>query len=588
MKVQETIHKMEVGEGSWVIKVVAGFLLVTLLAVWYDLNEFQNLSQPDAMEAVQLARNLADGQGFTTQCIRPLTLQLVEDHIGVDARLTRVPHPDLVSPPLYPLLLAVWMKMLPFDYEIGPRFWRYQPEMMVALLNQLLLFVAIGVMFRTAKRLFDTPVALLTAACLVLAEVLWRFSVSGLSTCLLLLLSVVLLRLLVAVEQGAREGKRGDGWFAGMAVAIGAVLGLGLLTRYSFGWLVIPVAVYGVWIAGQRRFLVTVLLLVTFAGVAAPWLVRNYQVSGTLFGVPGYAIHQDTPVFPGTRLERSFSPDLSKVESRDYVRKMLANVETIMENDLPRMGGGSWVTAFFLVSLLLRYRSQALHRLRLLLLGCLVVLIVAQALGRTHLSTGDTLVHSENLLVLLLPPVFMFGCALFYVLLEQLEMPIVELRYLVLTAFIGVAASPLWLTLLPPRSYPIVYPPYLPPWIQESSRMMETNELIMSDMPWAVAWYGNRSCVWTTLDTSRSFFNIHDVHKPVSALYLTPLTTNARFLSEILQGPDWEWSRFATEVLMRTNMPAQFPLRHARKKYSPDQVFLCDRPRWQDKARGIP
>ena len=35
------------------------------------------------------------------------------------------------------------------------------------------------------------------------------------------------------------------------------------------------------------------------------------------------------------------------------------------------------------------------------------------------------------------------------------------------------------------------------------------------------------------------------------------------------------------EIVVQTNVPAQFPLQHARGKYSPDQLFLCDRPRWQ-------
>ena len=97
----------------------------------------------------------------------------------------------------------------------------------------------------------------------------------------------------------------------------------------------------------------------------------------------------------------------------------------------------------------------------------------------------------------------------------------------------------------------------------------------------AVAWYGDRDCVWTPPDTSRSFYSIYDEQKTVSGLYLTPLTTDARFLTQILQGPDWEWSRFAADVLLRTNLPSRFPLQHARKRYTPDQLFLSDRPRWQ-------
>jgi hypothetical protein len=160
------------------------------------------------------------------------------------------------------------------------------------------------------------------------------------------------------------------------------------------------------------------------------------------------------------------------------------------------------------------------------------------------------------------------------------------MRYLIIVLYLVATSSQLIVTLLPPRIYPLSYPPYLPPWIQETSALLSSKELMMSDMPWAVAWYGNRNCVWTTLDSGRSFFAVNDEQRPISALYLTPLTIDVRFLSQILQGPDHGWSRFATEVLMQTNVPAQFPLRHARLKYAPDQLFLCDRPRWQEPKKA--
>jgi hypothetical protein len=114
---------------------------------------------------------------------------------------------------------------------------------------------------------------------------------------------------------------------------------------------------------------------------------------------------------------------------------------------------------------------------------------------------------------------------------------------------------------------------------------------MMSDMPWAVGWYGDRDCVWTPLfvgnpnatppDTRESFYSVYDDHMKVSGLYLTPLTTNARFVKEMLQGRDHAWSRFSLGVMVYTNLPSKFPLRDARLKYVPDQLFLSDRPRWQ-------
>lgn len=584
IRIQELIYKLEVGEGTWLVRALVGVLLIVALGVWYDVNEYRNFHTAEAMEAAQLGRNLARGEGFKTQCIRPFSIYLVQAQglkARKDTRLGRMPHPDIINPPVYPLLLAAMMKVLPFKYGIGPRFWQYQPELAIAIFNQLLFLVTIWLTYRIGQRLFDRTVGAVAALVLAGAEVMWRFSVSGLSTNLVMLISTALLGVLVVVEQAAREGRGKAGWFALMGVLTGALIGVGMLTRYAFGWILLPVLGFCLLWVRPRGVLVAFLALVTAMVIVAPWLVRNYTVSGTLFGIPGYAIKMDSLAFPEARLERSLKPDLGRVGFRDYFRKLCGNTRAILQDDLPKLGGGNWAAAFFLTGILLPFHNKWLGRLRLFLVGCLAVMVVVQALGRTHLSADNPIINSENLLVLFTPGVFIFGVAFFFVILEQMNLPVVEFRHLAITLFVLLCSAPLILELLPPRTYPIVYPPYLPPWIQETSNMLRKDELMMSDMPWAVAWYGDRDCVWTPLDTSASFYTIYDEQKAISGLYLTPLTTDARFLTQILQGPDWEWSRFAADVLLRTNLPARFPLQHARKRYTPDQLFLSDRPRWQ-------
>jgi len=73
-------------------------------------------------------------------------------------------HPDLANPPVYPVLLAGLMKVLPFDYTItttkpfwsnAGRFWRFQPDFIIAAFNQLLFLTVITLVFFLARRLFD-------------------------------------------------------------------------------------------------------------------------------------------------------------------------------------------------------------------------------------------------------------------------------------------------------------------------------------------------------------------------------------------------------------------------------------------------
>src|SRR5206468_4186626 len=145
---------------------------------------------------------------------------------------------------------------------------------------------------------------------------------------------------------------------------------------------------------------------------------RNFRVSGMPFGVASFAAVETTSAFPEHRLERSLEPDFKKLELRLLWYKLLGNTRQIIQNELPKLGG-SWVTAYFLVGLLVAFRKPTLSRLRYFLLFCMLILILTQALGRTQLSDDSPEINSENLLVLLSPMVLIFGVSLFFLVLAQ-------------------------------------------------------------------------------------------------------------------------------------------------------------------------
>src|SRR5271154_838894 len=104
------------------------------------------------------------------------------------------------------------------------------------------------------------------------------------------------------------------------------------------------------------------------------------------------------------------------------------------------------------------FRSMGARRGRYFLLMCLGVFIVAQSLGRTQLSEMTPEINSENLLVLLVPLVFVFGASFFFTLLEQMTLPLVQLRYAVIAGFVALCCLPMIFTLTSSRTVPVVYP----------------------------------------------------------------------------------------------------------------------------------
>ena len=593
---QEWIYRLEEGAGARILKVTAALLGFIALAMCYDLRAYKNFSSDEAMENAQLARNVAEGKGFTTQTIRPLSLYLLQKNSAANPKtLLNQPIPDLSNPPVYPALLGGLMKIFPFKFAIPleKRFTTFQPEMWITFFNQVLFFVAAFLLFKLARRLFDNAVAWLTAAIFAGSELFWRFSISGISTLLLVVILLGVVWCLVLMEQRARENPdTGLGQMIFLALTAGALVGLGGLTRYSFCWLILPVIFFLALFLTRSRLAICVAVGAAFLAVMTPWLARNYSASGTLFGTAGYAIFQGTAPFPENQLERSLDPenDLKKLELDDYVEKILVNTREILQNDLPKLGG-SWLTAFFLVGLLIPFRNPALSRLRIFLLGSMALFVFVQALGKTHLSADAPEINSDNLLVIFAPLVFAFGVALFFTLLEQAIASAPELRYAVTGLFWLVACAGFLFVFLPPGIFAMVYPPYYPPIIQESAGWMNEKELMMSDVPGAVAWYGRRQCLWLTAESGedsaknndlktehsfKDFFKINNEWKSIQAFYLTQRTMDSRYLSQMVKA-NQSWGQFVFGCVAQGEVPSRFPLKKSPSGFLPDQLYLSDR-----------
>jgi hypothetical protein len=618
---QTLVHLIEAGPVGRVARILLVVLAALLLALGYNLRAYRNFAAPEAMDQAQLARNLAEGKGFTTLYIRPFSMFLLRRanlerfaSLTPDQRKDTCevwgPHPDISNPPGYPVVLAALMKMKlvpetadatknqPFWWSNGT-FARYAPDFFITMFNQVLLLVVAFMTFFLARRLFDNKVAWLSAILVFCTEQLWRFSVSGLSTMLLLVIFMAFACLLVAfnAEAGVPAGpepgiappatNRGA-WLLWFAAAIGLLLGLGMLTRYSFGVLLLPALGYVVNYGGRWRAPAVLIIMGVFLATVAPWLVRNSHVCGLPFGTAQYTLLENSVFFPAHRLDRSLEPNFTYVTLTPLWWKFFVGLRKIVTTELLQFGN-TWISAFFLAGLMVPFRNPAIARLRRLILLLLVTLVVAQALGRTAVSDDSPELNSENLLILLLPVVMIYGVSFFFTLLEQDHMPLgfPFARIIITTLFGLIVALPMVFVFLPPRTSSVA-PPYSPPAIQSVCAWMREGELVMSDMPWAVAWYGNRQSILPTLEVledQSDFYAINDYIKPIKAMYLTPLSLDARFLSDWARGgTERSWGNLILAALNKEVLPLRFPL--GKSVRMTDQLFLSDWERWLKPERA--
>jgi hypothetical protein len=187
-----------------------------------------------------------------------------------------------------------------------------------------------------------------------------------------------------------------------------------------------------------------------------------------------------------------------------------------------------------------------------------------------------------------------YGVSLFFILLDQMRLPLPQVRYAVLLVFSLVISIPLQLVFLNQRARPMISPYYLPPSITFICSFVKEHEMMMSDIPWAVAWYGQRQCVWLTLMASpdrsgavsqEDVASISDYQKPIVALYLTPRTTDDRFYTGWIQSEELSWGGFIIACVEKKEVPPTFPLHnmmYEQKLTQYGQIILADRARWED------
>jgi Dolichyl-phosphate-mannose-protein mannosyltransferase len=601
MNLQDFIHFVEVGAGKRIVKYLLPCLALLGVVILYNFRAWTNFSTPEAMDSAQLARNIATGKGYTTLFVRPFSMYLLQQKnqgkatagtsdANSDPAQVKTAHPDLANAPVYPMVLAAIMKVLPFHHDTGLKsgfwtnngnFWRYQPDFLISAFNELLLMAVTVAVYFIARKLFDSPVAWLSAILVLGCNVLWRFSAAGLSTMLLMLIFLGLAWCVLKIEELAAVPEPDGNWILCWSALAGILVGVGALTRYSFGWAIIPVCVFLILFSGPRKSINALLALIVFAVVLSPWVARNVAASGTPFGTAGFAVMEETQISPGP-LDRAIHPDFTEALYPEfYWHKFLMNAGTIINSDLFKLGG-SWASVLFFAGLLLSFNRSSARRLRYFLLMCLATFIVAQALGRTWLSDESPEINTENLIVLTVPLVFIYGAAFFFILLDQMDFHIREVRYIVLGVFIVLCWFPLFLAVWF-KATPIAYPPYFPPDIQRTAGWMHEDELMMSDVPWAVSWYGKRQCVWLTADDQDSFFAINDYIKPVSALFLTMKTMNAQLVNDCFRSGQNSWGSFVLAALSRNDIPKGFPLRHAPSGSAAvsSGMFLTDGDRWK-------
>jgi len=324
----------------------------------------------------------------------------------------------------------------------------------------------------------------------------------------------------------------------------------------------------------RPRFVGAAVMLAVFLLVWSPWLVRNYKVCGNPFGISLFSFTGSVDGSEMSRL-RGFDTSLSGL-SVGVIRGRLEAGLVDLPSQLFVIMGQNWIAPVFLVTLLYMFKRREAADFRWLIFAMWLCAFAGTSL------VGYS--NANNIFIFFVPILTLYGFAYIMMLWSRLEINIPLFRYTFLGIIYVFSFVPLWENIRAQETkYSVNWPPYCPPYIAIMDQWTTDNEIIASDMPWAVAWYANRKSLEIPVSIS-DFLNLYDwseLSGNLVGLYLTPVTGNKLLVSEILKGEDKDWA----QLVLRGIRSKDFPF-HAAVPLGIDSecVFYCESDRWSQKS----
>jgi len=565
MRLQEFIHSLEQGGLAKWIRLFVVLAIFALGYTFFVLKNFHGITEAHGMDQAQIAREIARGNGFTTKNWRPLAIAQFQQN---KEKFPLERTPDTYHAPLNPCINSFFLRFTKSTWAMSTRDLIYASDRMIATVAVAFLMLGIAVNYMTARRIFDTKISSMAIGLVLICNQYWMFAMTGLPQMLMFFIFSVCLHLLFRAIEAQLQKKSSVGWLA----AAGFFFGLLALSHALTIWIFVGALAFAL-LYFTPRFQGASVMLVVFLLVWSPWLARNYKVCGNAFGISHYSLLGD---INGSETSRMRSQDLSLSGlSLGGAKERIQNGFIDQTSQIYSILGQNCVAPVFFVALLYIFKRREASDFR----WCVFVMWLFAFLGMCLVGLNN----SNNLFILFVPMLTLYGFAYVMMLWARLEINIPLLRYAFIIFIYIFSGIPLIGTLRAPVRYVVNWPPYVPPFIAILNTWTTESEVIASDMPWAVAWYADRKSLQIPVSIS-DFLNLYDWSELTGSLvglYLTPITGNKALVSDVLKGEDKDWAPF----VLRGVRSKDFPF-HASTPLPIDSecIFYCETDRWSQKA----
>ncbi|MGQ9454981.1 MAG: ArnT family glycosyltransferase [Armatimonadota bacterium] len=373
--------------------VVGVFVVLAGVSARFYKNTFELLLDRESLDVAQIARSIAEGQGFTTLFLRPLNVGLLAG--------SGDPTVELNHAPLYPYTLAVAFKL------------RSPSDQVAVWVSLVFLFATLVATHFLGKVIFDWRTGLLAASALGISAHVLRVGTLGQEWTMAAFWFSLLLILVALHHRSAMVERPLAGAFFAAAGALCCTLLY--LTHHVFIVLAIPAAVYFGVTGSWRKVHLSVFLVVLVLS-AAPWAYRNYLTTGVpILGVNAWDLMACTDAYPGDVIYRSSSEDVRSLSTlllfpiehfHAFARKLIDGSSEQFMAFVSLIGIA--VSGFMVVSSLYRFKNPTANAVRGLAYGLVPLGILAMALYKLQ----------KHAVIIFAPLAAVYGASYFLLLLD--------------------------------------------------------------------------------------------------------------------------------------------------------------------------
>jgi len=487
--------------GILVLRLIVAVLICFMCFFRISLS-YRGLSEPAAMDQAQIARSVANGEGFCTSLLRPIEVKSASDHQKGQA-LDFSHFRDTNHAPLNIYAMALGLKLTGFHDFDNSRMeesegYIYEGDRVVSAISMLFFLIAMLLSYLLIMRMFDEVVAGCTVTLLALSDLMLNYATSALPQMLML---CCMTGALLFVVSAVKNYKKSNLPKAFLMVSLSFVcITLLSLSAWMGLWCAAGLLLFCAMYFRPCGSFVAAGIVILGLGLMLPAMSNN-EVIGSVLGNAYYGIYNS---FGGGEeaVMRSATPFNMPLNKANFVMRLLGYAASqfgSMYNNL----GSIVVTPFFLLALFNKYKKSEVEGCKWAVFSMWCFACIGMALYgvNTPLNASQT--------GILFAPVFTaFGLTLVFNFIARLKLPQGSFnvaRGLAMFFLVVISAGPM-LASLPMDIYMGIwlsdkgrpqFPPYYPTALNgQLVDMTKQDQIIATDQPWAVAWYANRKALW--------------------------------------------------------------------------------------------